>query len=50
MSSDDEVMTALTSMRSDIVKLYVNCKDEQPKDIDCDIVITASMPESSTGK
>ncbi|CAH4030961.1 unnamed protein product [Pieris brassicae] len=41
ISSDDEIMIALTSMSDDLKKLYVYCKDPEEQQNECDIVITA---------
>lgn len=51
ISSDDEVMTALSSLRGDLIKLnvYVKDEDDSSKDDDCDIVITA-VSENAAGK
>ncbi|CAF4789646.1 unnamed protein product [Pieris macdunnoughi] len=41
ISSDDEIMIALTSMSDDLKKLYVYCKDPGEQHDECDIVITS---------
>jgi len=41
ISSDDEVMTALQVLGGDVIRLFVYCKSEEPKDEGCDIVFTA---------
>ncbi|XP_035445751.2 sequestosome-1 isoform X1 [Spodoptera frugiperda] len=41
ISSDDEVMTALQALGGDVIRLFVYCKSEEPKDGGCDIVFTA---------
>ncbi|CAG4979621.1 unnamed protein product [Parnassius apollo] len=42
ISSDDEVIVALSSMSENLMKLYIHCDDEAPKEIECDVVITAT--------
>ncbi|XP_022117322.2 sequestosome-1 isoform X3 [Pieris rapae] len=46
ISSDDEIMIALTSMSDDLKKLYVFCKYPQEQHNECDIVITAVADNS----
>ncbi|CAH1639572.1 unnamed protein product, partial [Spodoptera littoralis] len=41
ISSDDEVMTALQVLGGDVIRLFVYCKSEEPKNEGCDIVFTA---------
>ncbi|CAH2050160.1 unnamed protein product, partial [Iphiclides podalirius] len=42
ISSDDEMMTALSAMNDNLMKIFVNCKNERPKEIECNVVITAT--------
>ncbi|XP_013176863.1 PREDICTED: protein ref(2)P-like isoform X1 [Papilio xuthus] len=48
ISSDDEMITALSSMTDNVMKLNVYCHEEGPQEIDCDVVITATT-ENATG-
>ncbi|CAK1544557.1 unnamed protein product [Leptosia nina] len=48
ISSDDEIMIALTSMSDDLKKLYVHCKESEERNDDCDIVITAVSDNPGT--
>ncbi|XP_068626952.1 protein ref(2)P-like [Battus philenor] len=45
ISSDEEVIIALSSMTENLMKLNVYCMNNEPKEIDCDVVITASTEE-----
>ncbi|XP_014362884.2 sequestosome-1 isoform X1 [Papilio machaon] len=48
ISSDDEMITALSSMTDNVMKLNIHCHEEGPQEVDCDVVITAST-ENATG-
>ncbi|XP_050671029.1 sequestosome-1-like isoform X1 [Leptidea sinapis] len=48
ISSDDEVIIALTAISEDIKKLYVYCKDADHKNESCDVFITAVTETPST--
>ncbi|CAK1601785.1 unnamed protein product [Parnassius mnemosyne] len=47
ISSDDEMIIALSSMSENLMKLYVYCNDEAPKEIECDVVITATADDGA---
>lgn len=51
ISSDDEMMTALVSLESGLIKLNVHCKNPDIRDDDCEIEITATtmFPENTDG-
>ncbi|CAG9796755.1 unnamed protein product [Diatraea saccharalis] len=41
ISSDEELMTALTVLHGDLIRLHINVMSDGPKDDSCDIIFTA---------
>lgn len=40
ISSDEEMIIALSAMNDNLMKLFVYCNDEEPKELDSDVVVT----------